>query len=393
MTSSDAAPKPKATPKATSKARSKAKSIYQLKITLRGSKPPIWRRVQVPGSMTLDALHVVIQIAMGWEDEHLHEFDVNGVPYAPPNPYYTDPFSARLDEARARLHKIAPEEGAKFTYEYDFGDSWSHAILVEKILDPEPDTRYPRCVAGRLACPPEDCGGIWGYYSLLDTLADPKAPDHAEMVEWIGDPFDPTAFSLDEVNAEFEMLGDIAAAARERRLDSLLGSGGVSMPPMDALNALSGGMWFTGAAPAAPGAANKPREISLDHHGYAFTAAPLLIGGAAMAWHDLSAPGKGVQFVVTGADYEGLATLHPKHLKEQRGDLGVMVEPFELWASVCRFDYDALAIGAHDSGAYRVISLEKLLLLTCLRLTEEQNALVDMLLISSRILDQQYGKA
>lgn len=392
MTTSGAAPKPKAT----SKARPKAKSVYQLKITLRGSKPPIWRRVQVPGSMALDALHMVIQIAMGWDESHLHQFFVGNATYAPPDPGFVDPFFSAEDEARARLHKIAPEEGAKFTYEYDFGDSWEHTILVEKILDPDPDTRYPRCVAGRMACPPEDCGGIWGYYQLLDTLADPKAPDHAEIVEWIGGDFDPTAFSLDEVNAEFEMLGNLATAARDRRLDGLLASGGLMVGPagVEGLDATSIGQWASsGAMTAAPDAAPQPREIALDPLGYTFTTPPLLIGGAAMAWHGLRAAGKQVEFVVTRADYEGLAGRHPKHLKEQRGDLGVSVKPFELWASACRYDYDALAVGAHDSGAYRVISLEKLLLLTCLRLTEDPNAVVDVLVITSRIHDQQYGTA
>lgn len=383
-------------PKAASKARSKAKSIYQLKITLRGSKPPIWRRVQVPGSATLDMLHAVIQIAMGWEESHLHQFFVDGATYAPPDSGFVDPFFAANDEARARLNKIAPQEGAKFTYEYDFGDGWEHTILVEKILDPEPDARYPRCVAGRMACPPEDCGGIWGYYGLLDTLADPKAPDHAELVEWIGGEFDPTAFSPDEVNAEFEMIGNLATAAKDRRLDGLLASGGLTLGPADveAMEAMSMGQWADrGAMAAMPGGAPRPPEISLDRLGYTFTTPPLLIGGAAMGWHGLRAPGEAIEFVVTRADYEGLAARHPKQLKEQRGDLGVVVEPFALWTGACRYDYDALAVGAHDGGAYRVISLEKLLLLTCLRVTEDPNAVVDVLVITSRILDQQYGKS
>jgi hypothetical protein len=179
-----------------------AGQIYQLKITLRDSKPPIWRRVQVPADITLGRLHQVIQVAMGWSSSHLHQFRAG-------RDYYSDP-EFQLDDARSerqvKLSKVAPREKSKLGYEYDFGDSWEHELLVEKILQPEPGARYPRCIAGKRACPPEDCGGIWGYAELLEALADPAHPEHDEQRELVGDELDPEAFDLDEVNQLLRQL-------------------------------------------------------------------------------------------------------------------------------------------------------------------------------------------
>jgi|SRR5579862_3015834 len=172
-------------------------AVYQLKITLRGAKPPIWRRVQVPADFTLKKLHRVIQLAMGWTDSHLHLFDVGGI-------HYSDPefeVEETNNEARIRLSQAAPVEKAKFRYEYDFGDSWDHEILVEKILPPDPAVRYPICLTGKRACPPEDCGGVWGYAELLETLADPDSEDHEEMLEWLDGDFDPEEFDVEMTNA------------------------------------------------------------------------------------------------------------------------------------------------------------------------------------------------
>jgi hypothetical protein len=171
--------------------------IYQIKITLRGSHPPIWRRVLVPGRFSLYKLHQVIQLAMGWYDGHLHQFIIDGEYYQLPNP---DDLERSPDERRFKLSQIAPYEKRKFVYEYDFGDSWEHELLVEKIQEAEPDTKYPCCIKGKRACPPEDVGGIWGYGAFLEALADPKHEEHDTYLEWIGGSFDPEAFSLDEVN-------------------------------------------------------------------------------------------------------------------------------------------------------------------------------------------------
>jgi hypothetical protein len=172
--------------------------IYQLKITLKGSKPPIWRRVEVPGTITLAALHHVIQAAMGWYDSHLHQFEVGDTTYG--DREMLEDLDVR-NSRTIRLNQIAPAVKAKFSYLYDFGDNWDHAILVEKITPPEPTARYPRCIAGKRACPPEDCGGIWGYAELLEALANPEHPEHEDMLEWVGEPIDPEAFDLAEVNA------------------------------------------------------------------------------------------------------------------------------------------------------------------------------------------------
>lgn len=171
--------------------------VYQLKITLVGSKPPIWRRVLVK-DCTLRKLHDVIQESMGWEDSHLHMFQVAGVNYGQPHPDWG--IQVR-DEARIHLSQIAATGLKKIDYQYDMGDSWDHTIQIEKVLEPEPGTRYPRCVAGKRACPPEDCGGVWGYADFLEAISDPKHPNHGEMLEWIGGEFDPEKFDIEAVNA------------------------------------------------------------------------------------------------------------------------------------------------------------------------------------------------
>lgn len=177
----------------------KTSDIYQMKVTLKHSKPPIWRRIQVAGDTRLDKLHLILQEAMGWENYHLHQFIVGGTYYGKPHPDY-DAFFEMKDEKKVRLNQIAPQEKFKFIYEYDFGDSWEHELLVEKILPPEPDVHYPRCIKGKRACPPEDVGGVWGYDSFLEAIQNPDDSEHEDMLEWIGGEFDPEAFDLDEIN-------------------------------------------------------------------------------------------------------------------------------------------------------------------------------------------------
>jgi hypothetical protein len=172
--------------------------VYQLKITLRGLRPPIWRRFQVPGDITLDRLHRVIQRVMGWTDSHLHQYVVSGRRYGTSRGEWGDP--QVLSERSARLCEVAPREKARFVYVYDFGDDWEHDVLVEKIGQPQPGQRYPVCLAGQHACPPEDCGGYPGYIDFVAAISNPKHPEHAEMLEWVGGAFDPWAFDLDAVN-------------------------------------------------------------------------------------------------------------------------------------------------------------------------------------------------
>lgn len=176
-------------------------SVHQLKVVLSGSKPQIWRRLLVDSETPLDVLHYILQDAMGWTNSHLHLFDAQGVQYGEKNPEW----EAR-DERPVRLNQIAASPKAKFKYEYDMGDGWRHEITVEKILPAEPGKKYPVCLEGALACPPEDCGGIGGYYNLLETVRDPKREDHEEMREWLGDDFDPNAFDLNAINKLLKKL-------------------------------------------------------------------------------------------------------------------------------------------------------------------------------------------
>ncbi len=188
-------------------------SIYQIKVTLEDSRPPIWRRLLVPGDVTLAQLHDIIQIAMGWEGYHLHQFIVGKTYYGEPHPDY-EPWAEMRDERKVTLRQIAPREGMKFRYEYDFGDSWLHQILVEKILPPEPGKGYPVCIKGQRACPPEDVGGIWGYYNFLEAIQDPEHPEHEDYLEWIGGEFDPEEFDLEGVNKALQALVQRKSRAR-----------------------------------------------------------------------------------------------------------------------------------------------------------------------------------
>lgn len=171
--------------------------VYQLKVTLMGSKPPIWRRIQVTSDTALDKLHRIIQVVMGWDGDHLHQFIIGGNYYGEPSADWG--FGVR-DESKVRLSRVVSGIKTKFVYEYDFGDDWLHQILVEKILPLEEGAPYPVCVTGKRACPPEDCGGIGGYYDFVEAIQNPDQPEHKNMLEWFGGRFDPEAFDLEAIN-------------------------------------------------------------------------------------------------------------------------------------------------------------------------------------------------
>jgi Plasmid pRiA4b ORF-3-like protein len=175
--------------------------IYQLKITLRGIQPPIWRRVQLPGDTVLADLHLVIQAAMGWTMSHLYCFRVGGVSFSTPMRGTDFEDSGDESDAEVQLDEVCGQVKSKLIYEYDFGDGWEHDVVVEKIMKPEPKARYPHCVDGKRACPPEDCGGAGGYADFLEAMADPTHEMHEEMKEWVGGEWDPEAFDLELVNA------------------------------------------------------------------------------------------------------------------------------------------------------------------------------------------------
>jgi hypothetical protein len=172
--------------------------VYQIKVGLRGAKPPIWRRLEMPADISLARLHTVIQVAFGWDDSHLHVFET---PYGRFGT--ADPELGSRAEAPVTLEQVAPAVGRKLSYTYDFGDDWVHDIVVEKVLDRGGRSAAVRCTGGRRAAPPEDCGGIWGYAELVEVLRDPGHPEHAERLEWMGlddaADFEPSRFDADAV--------------------------------------------------------------------------------------------------------------------------------------------------------------------------------------------------
>ena len=167
----------------------------RLKVTLKGMKPPVWRRLLVEDTTTLGELHAAIQAAMGWGDGHLHLFLLGHEEIGDPR---------QLDgvgsEARVTVGELAILGWKSFDYVYDMGDDWKHAIRIEGVEPLEPARAYPACIAGKRACPPEDSGGPWGIAAKLEAVADPSHPDHEEIKEWLGD-FDPEDFSVEAAEA------------------------------------------------------------------------------------------------------------------------------------------------------------------------------------------------
>lgn len=180
--------------------KKKFNNVYQFKVTLEDSKPPIWRRILVPETYDFWDLHVAIQDAMGWYDCHLHEFEM--VDPATGSPVRVGiPYEDAEDVLPERTQKIAhyfSAENPYAHYVYDFGDSWDHKIQLEKIL-PREDITYPVCTGGKRACPPEDCGGIWGYVEFLEIIKNPNHEEYEDMMDWIGGEFDPEHFDPAEV--------------------------------------------------------------------------------------------------------------------------------------------------------------------------------------------------
>lgn len=191
----------------------KPDQIFQFKITLNDSKPSIWRRIIVPADYTFFELHCAIQNAMGWTDSHLHAFrfankNNKGRPIniATPMPDDDECGHEKIDERLTRIADYFGKISKQCVYDYDFGDSWEHMVVLEKTLLAVKGAKYPQCVAGKNACPPDDCGGVWGYMNLIEVLKNPKHPDHADMLDWlcIEDPreFDPSDFDPNEVKFE-----------------------------------------------------------------------------------------------------------------------------------------------------------------------------------------------
>ena len=174
--------------------------VYQFKITLNNSKPTIWRRIVVPSNYSFWDLHIAIQDSMGWYDCHLHMFEIKNpatnkrVEIGIPDEEYNAFDRIVLADHKEKISKYFNEDNRNARYEYDFGDSWIHTIKLEKILPATIGEKYPKCIDGKMACPPEDCGGIGGYYHLLSVLSDPDNEEYTEMIEWLGGEFNPEIF-------------------------------------------------------------------------------------------------------------------------------------------------------------------------------------------------------
>lgn len=181
----------------------KTPRICRLKVTLRGIRPPIWRRFEVDSNITFAELHEVLQIVLGWLNCHLHEFEIGPERIGMIDPDWGD--DGVRDERRVKLSKFA-RKGTRMLYKYDFGDGWMHDIVIEDVHAPEAGTSYPVCLKGKRGCPPEDCGGPYGYKNLLDALADPSHRDREHYSDWIGPYFAPEKFDLDVTNKLLEPL-------------------------------------------------------------------------------------------------------------------------------------------------------------------------------------------
>lgn len=204
---------------------------YRIRVELDDAKPPIWRRLDLASDLTLDRLHHVVQTAMGWTDSHLHEFASGDNPtdrlaehYRPRDSLDND--LPGVDEVSVRLDEVLVEPGDRLFYNYDFGDDWSHTLRLEAVSPREPEQPSAACLAGARACPPEDCGGIWGYHDLLRTLSQPGDADNEELLEWVGPDFDPGRFDVADVNS---------ALAHMDRFDHLLDSVLASVDPASPL--------------------------------------------------------------------------------------------------------------------------------------------------------------
>jgi hypothetical protein len=173
--------------------------LYELKVTLKEIRPQIWRLIQVPSDTNLRRMHKILQVTMGWENYHLYTFTVDGNKYSEPNSDWNV-----MDSRLLTLNKIFADGKTSFLYDYDMGDGWEHEITLKKQIDS--DEIKPSCIGGGRACPPEDCGGVPGYYQFLEAISDPKHYEHDTMLEWVGGSYAPEAFDMAKVDRALKRL-------------------------------------------------------------------------------------------------------------------------------------------------------------------------------------------
>lgn len=176
--------------------------MFQLRAQLKRVDPVVWRRLLVPGSARLDKLHLMLQAAMGWTNSHLHCFRVGDLTYGT---QFDDNPLDELDEGEVSVTQLLRDE-RRFLYEYDFGDSWEHDVVVEDRSNLRLGLKFAVCLDGQNACPPEDCGGVPGYRAMLQSLDDPADEEHESYLTWLGGAFDPTHFDLAEANAALQRV-------------------------------------------------------------------------------------------------------------------------------------------------------------------------------------------
>ncbi len=177
--------------------------VFQLRIRLEGIDPPVWRRVLVPGGVRLAKLHDIFQAAMGWTDSHLHNFTIGDQLYGM---QFDDYPEGELDETEHTVFVALRGGVRRFVYEYDFGDSWTHEVVIEDFAFVSHTLKFGVCLDGQGACPPEDVGGIGGYEQFLEALADPLHEEHDDMLVWVGFRFDPAVFSVASANVALQRV-------------------------------------------------------------------------------------------------------------------------------------------------------------------------------------------
>lgn len=186
------------------KSTSMKSNIYQIRVKLNGSEPEIWRRLLVPSDVPLGDLHKILQTAMGWTNSHLHQFIKDRTFYEPPAPEGELWDNSGIDYTGMTLNEFLLKKNDTIEYEYDFGDGWNHTIKLENMVE-KADVGLPVCIGGAMNCPPEDCGGIWGFQEFKKIMKNPDHPEYENYFEWYGGEYDPEAFDMEAVN---EMLQD-----------------------------------------------------------------------------------------------------------------------------------------------------------------------------------------